>query len=101
MEDNFSFFASLYQIDQNPEVGMWLLYITIFLLSALVYKLGFAKKLPILKSIVIYFFLGLGCSLLTILAVSLPVVEGLMVAALVLIVYKVRLYQSKKEGSSA
>ncbi|MBM7659515.1 type IV secretory pathway TrbL component [Bacillus mesophilus] len=101
MENTFSFFAALYQIDQNPEIGMWLLYITIFLLSALVYKLGFAKKLPLLKTIVIYFFLGLGCSFLTILAVALPVVEGLMVASLVLIIYKIRLNQSKKEGSSA
>ncbi|WP_418909839.1 YlaH-like family protein [Bacillus pinisoli] len=96
-----SYFAELFRVDQNPELGMRLLYISILLLSILVYKLGFAKKLPLLKSVVIYIFLAIGCSILTLLALRLPVVEGLVVASLVLIIYKVRLYQSKKEGSNA
>jgi hypothetical protein len=100
VSERLSFFAALYKIDENPETGMWLLYFTIFLLSILVYKLGFAKKLPLLKSAVIYFFLGLGCTVLTFLGVFLPVGEGLIVASLVLIIYKVRLYQSKREEGS-
>jgi hypothetical protein len=100
VSERLSLFPALFRVDQNPEIGMWLLYITIFLLSVLVYKLGFAKKLPILKSIVIYFFLALGCTLLTFLGIFLPVAEGLMVASLVLIIYKIRLYQSKKENAN-
>ncbi|MBO1510570.1 YlaH-like family protein [Metabacillus sp. BG109] len=76
---------------------MWMLYITILLLSILVFKLGFAKKLPILKSAVIYLFLALGCTVLTFLGIFLPVAEGLVVASLILIIYKIRLYQSKKQ----
>ncbi|WP_078547380.1 YlaH-like family protein [Litchfieldia alkalitelluris] len=93
-----SFFPSLYRVEENPTAGMWALYLTIFALSILVYKLGFAQKLPILKSVLIYLFLGVGCTILTFLGIFLPVTEGLVVAALILIIYKIRLYQSKKQN---
>ncbi|TYR80327.1 hypothetical protein FZC66_12230 [Priestia megaterium] len=100
VQEHLSFFAALFRVDQNPEVGMWLLYLTILALSIIVYKLGFAKKLPLLKSIIIYTFLAFGCTILTFLGIFLPVAEGLVVAALVLIIYKIRLHQSKKEKST-
>jgi len=95
--ERLSFFASLYKVDAQPELGMWLLYATVLVLSVIVYRLGFAKKLPLLKNIVIYALLALGCTILTFFAVFLPVAEGLVIAALVLIIYKVRLHQSKKQ----
>ncbi|PLR84065.1 hypothetical protein CVD25_12905 [Bacillus canaveralius] len=94
-----SFFAALYKVGENPEVGMWMLYITIIALAIIVYKLGFAKKLPLTKSIVIYIFLVLGCTILTFLGVFLPVAEGLVVAAIILIIYKIRLHQQKKQDA--
>ncbi|MDA7026322.1 YlaH-like family protein [Bacillus sp. CLL-7-23] len=97
VSEQLSFFAALYQVDQNPEAGMWQLYVTIFILSAIVYKLGFAKRLPLLKNVIIYFFLALGCTLLTFFGVFLPVGEGLVVAILILAIYKIRLWRSKKE----
>lgn len=100
VKEHLSFFAALYKVGDNPDVGMWLLYVTIFVLSVVVYKLGFARKLPILKSAIIYTFLALGCTILTFLGIFLPVAEGLVVAALVLIIYKVRLYQSKKQEAN-
>ncbi|CAM3405224.1 YlaH-like family protein [Cytobacillus oceanisediminis] len=101
VSQRLSFFAALFKVDQNPTTGMWLLYITIVLLSILVFKLGFAKKLPIAKSVVIYTFLILGCTMLTFLGVFLPVAEGLVVAALILIIYKIRLHQEKKQHANA
>lgn len=101
VKEHLSFFAALYKVGDNPEAGMWLLYLTILALSVLVYKLGFAKKLPILKSVVIYTFLALGCTILTFLGIFLPVAEGLVVAALVLIIYKIRLHQSKKQEANS
>ncbi|KAB2335271.1 YlaH-like family protein [Bacillus mesophilum] len=101
VEERLSFFAALFKVHENPDLGMWLLYITIVLLSILVFKLGFAKKLPLGKSVVIYLFLILGCTLLTFLGVFLPVAEGLVVAALILIIYKIRLHQEKKQQASA
>jgi hypothetical protein len=99
VQEHLSFFAALYQLDKNPEVGTPLLYLTIVGLSILVYKLGFAKKLPMGKSIVVYLFLILGCTVLTFLGVFLPITEGLLVAALILIIYKIRLYNQKKQDA--
>jgi hypothetical protein len=45
--------------------------------------------------------LALGCTILTFFAVFLPIAEGLVVAAIILIIYKVRLHQSKKQEASA
>ena len=76
-------------------------FILVFLLSAFVYKLGFAKKLSIGQNIVIYAFLLIGCLILTFLALFLPIIEGLIVAALILIVYKLRLWREKREEAKA
>ncbi|CAM3756460.1 YlaH-like family protein [Mesobacillus thioparans] len=96
VSQRLSFFAALFRVDENPTVGMWMLYLTIAALSILVYKLGFAQKLPVLKSVIIYAFLLLGSTVLTFLAIFLPIAEGLVVAALILIIYKLRLRQHKK-----
>lgn len=90
-----SFFAKLYNVDVNPEVGMWLLYGTIIIFSIIVYNLGFARKLSLLKNVVIYTVLILGCTVLTFFAVFLPVGEGLVVAIIILSIYKLRLRQVK------
>jgi hypothetical protein len=94
--ERLSFFAALYKVSEQPKVGMWLLYLTIVALSIVVYQLGFARQLPLGKSIVIYLFLILGCTIMTFFGIFLPVAEGLLVAALILIIYKIRLRQSKK-----
>lgn len=100
MLERISFFAKLYNVDVNPEVGMWLLYGTMIILSALVYNLGFARKLSLLKNVVIYVVLAIGCTVLTFFGVLLPVGEGLVVAALVLGIYRLRLRQVKKQRVS-
>jgi hypothetical protein len=91
----------LYETLPNFTVAGYALYLVIFLLSAVVYKLGFAKKLKMAQSIIIYIFLLLGCIMLTFLAFFLPVVEGLIIAALILILYKIRLFNEKKRSASA
>ncbi|MBM4764370.1 YlaH-like family protein [Bacillus sp. B15-48] len=101
ISQRLTFFAALYKVHENPDLGMWMLYLTIFLLSVLVYKLGFSQKLPLFKSILIYLFLGLGCTILTFLGIFLPIAEGLVVAALILIIYKIRLHLHKKQEMDA
>jgi YlaH-like protein len=96
-EDSSSM-ALLLGIENEPVRAFLLLYLIITLLSIIVFKLGFAKKLPPLKSVLIYLFLIIGCMPLAFFGIGLPVAEGLIVAALILIIYKVRLYQSKKEN---
>ncbi|MBT2665949.1 YlaH-like family protein [Bacillus sp. ISL-4] len=97
IQERLSFFAALYRVDENPEAGMWYLYLTIFGLCILVYQLGFAKKLPLLKNVVIYAVMALGCTLLSFFAVFLPMGEALVIASLVLGIYRFRLHNSRKE----
>jgi hypothetical protein len=97
IQERLSFFAALYRVDENPEAGMWYLYLTVFGLCILVYQLGFAKKLPLLKNVVIYVVMALGCTLLSFFAVFLPMGEALVIASLVLGIYRIRLHNSRKE----
>ncbi|WP_374963622.1 YlaH-like family protein [Lysinibacillus sp. RS5] len=91
----------LYENLPSYEMAGYALFALVFLLSALVYKLGFAKKLKLSQNIVIYIFLFLGCIMLTFFALYLPMVEGLIVAALILIVYKTRMWREKREEQQA
>lgn len=84
--------------NENPSLSMKILYILIVILSITVYKLGFARKLTLLKSAITYILLMLGCSLLTLLATLIPIVEALLAATFVLGIYKIRLHQSKKDN---
>ena len=76
-----------------------ILYVTIVVLSFIVYKLGFARKLPPLKALVIYMFLMVGDIILTFLAYQQPIVGVLIIATIVLCIYKIRLMQTKKKDN--
>ena len=92
----------IYETVPTYETAGIVVLILIFILSAIVYKLGFAKNdLSIIKNIIIYFLLFLGCIILTFLALFLPMVEGLIVAAVILILYKIRLWREKREENRA
>ena len=80
------------------DVAGFVLLLVIYALSAIVFKLGFAKALPLWQNMVIYMMLFLGCIMLTFFAFFLPIVEGLLVAALILIVYKSRMWREKREN---
>ena len=91
----------IYENMPSYEVAGYVVFILVFILSAIVFKLGFARELPLLKNIIIYTFLFLGCIMLTFFAFFLPMIEGLMVAALILIVYKSRMWREKREEKNA
>lgn len=87
----------LYENLPSYEIAGYATFVLVFLMSAIVYKLGFAKKLSFGRNIIIYTFLFIGCMVLTFLALFLPMIEGLIVAALILIIYKSRLWREKRE----
>lgn len=91
----------LYQNLPSFEMAGYALFAAIFLLSALVYKLGFARKLSFGKNAAITLFLAAGGLGLTFLAFFLPVVEGLLIAALILVLYKIRLWREKRENAAS
>ncbi len=87
----------IYENMPSYESAGYVVFILVFILSAIVFKLGFARELPLLKNIIIYTFLLIGCIMLTFFALFLPMVEGLIVAALILIVYKSRRWREERE----
>lgn len=93
--ERMSLIPKLLQVDKNPELGMWLLLIVIFILSAIVYNLGFARKIKLWQNVVIYIMLFIGCLILTFLAVFLPVAESLIIAAIILGLYRFRLHRER------
>ncbi|WP_376776819.1 MULTISPECIES: YlaH-like family protein [Sporosarcina] len=90
----------VYELAPNFDVAGYILLALIFIMSAIVYKLGFAKKISFWQNAVIYTFLFIGCLVLTFLAFFLPIVEGLIVAAAILIIYRVRRMNEYKKDSA-
>ncbi|MGP4068250.1 YlaH-like family protein [Halobacillus sp. B29] len=93
-------------MNDESEVGMLfrsflLLYLTTVILAIITFKLGFARKLPLMKTVVVYAVLIIGTFLLTlILGLNLPLPESLMVAAVIMGVYRLRLHRERKEKQS-
>ncbi|QDP40048.1 YlaH-like family protein [Radiobacillus deserti] len=84
----------------NLTLGFFYLYLTITILAIITYKLGFARKLPLLKSIVVYIFLLIGAIVITILGLKLPMAESLFIIAIVLAIYRYRLHRTRQARAS-
>lgn len=97
--DRLTFFGRLYNLETNPEAGMWYLFITIYILSIIVYNFGFARKVKLWQNVIIYIAMFIGCLVLTFFGAFLPVAESMIVAAIVLGLYRLRLHQERKAGN--
>jgi len=61
------------------------------------YKLGFARKLPVLKSIIVYVMLIVGMFVITIFSMlGLPITESFIIISIVLAIYRLRLHFERK-----
>ncbi|RPF56132.1 YlaH-like family protein [Aquisalibacillus elongatus] len=77
--------------------SFWLLFLSIVVFAIITYKLGFAKSLPLLKSLVVYLLLILGCFILIPFAYfGLPIIEVLIVTSIVLAIYRYRLHKERQ-----
>lgn len=75
----------------------WYFFIIIFILSVIAYKLGFARELPLLKSVFVYFLLFIGTFITTLFAVlKLPIIESLVIICIILGIYRFRLHLERK-----
>lgn len=77
------------------------LYVSYYVLNLLFgiisYKLGFARELPLLKSIIVYIMLIIGMYVITIFNMfGLPITESLIIISLVLAIYRFRLYRERQ-----
>ncbi|WP_091270182.1 YlaH-like family protein [Alteribacillus persepolensis] len=96
-KEQLSFTAGLLNVHEYPVAGFWLLYAAVVVMSIIVFNLGFARKLPLLKNVIVYAALFIGALPLTIFAIGMAVVESLVAAAIVLGIYRLRLRNHKKE----
>lgn len=97
--ERLSFFGRLYNMDTNPDVGIWYLIITLFVLMIIVYHLGFARKLKVWQHAVIYIVTFIGTLFLSFLGVFYPVGESLIIAAIILGIYRFRLHSERESGA--
>lgn len=111
METNFSLIHNW--IVSNYEAGnggiytflfqhiFWVFYFLNLLFGITAYKLGFAKELPLLKSIFVYIMLALGTFIIAIFSIArLPMTETLIIISLVLGIYRFRLYKDRQSSNS-
>lgn len=79
-----------------------ILYVLNLILLIIAYKLGFARELPLLKSIFVYILLAVGTVIVALFAgiAKLPTVESLVIVNLVLGIYRLRLHGERKAKST-
>lgn len=74
----------------DPPLAFLLLYVVIVVFMAAAYKLGFARKLPLLKQALVYLVLVLGCFILTFMAYEIPIADIVVITVAVLAVVRYR-----------
>lgn len=83
---------------EGTHYKFWAFYIVNTILGIISYKLGFARELPLLKSMLVYIFLLIGIFVVTIFSImGMPISEALFIVALVLVIYRFRLHRERKQ----
>lgn len=107
METNFSLIHNWIVSNYEADAGslydflfhhiFWTFYFLNVVFGVTAYKLGFAKELPLLKSIIVYILLALGMFVITIFSIArLPMTETLIIISIVLGIYRYRLHKDRQ-----
>lgn len=83
----------------NLVLGFFLFYLTIAILLAISYKLGFARKLPLLKSLMVYIILFIGAFIIAFMGMGMPMAESLLIIVAILAMYRFRLHKERKRNA--
>lgn len=95
MDNNVSLIFA-YILKHYPDHLFWIFYVLNLIFASIAYKLGFARQLPLLKSILVYFLLALGTFILAVFSIlKLPITESLIIISFVLGIYRYRLHQER------
>lgn len=91
-----------YLVDNYYDHVFAIFYFLNLFLIIIAYKLGFARKIPLLKSIIVYILLALGTVIVALFSSigELPTVESLIVIVLVLGIYRLRLHFERKKNKT-
>lgn len=74
----------------------WVFYGLNLVFSIIAYNLGFARKLPLLKTIFVYILLFIGTFITALFSVlRMPITESLIIISLVLGIYRLRLHRER------
>ncbi|MDT8859173.1 YlaH-like family protein [Alkalihalobacillus sp. MEB130] len=87
---------------ENPWFG-FLSYLVVVALTIVVFNLGFARELPILKKAVVYILLVIGSFVMWFLefAFGAPIIAVLIISGVILGMYRFRLHKHRKEKDQA
>lgn len=102
MTGSFSFVLDFVVANFGIDNVFLVMYLINLVLSAIAYELGFAKKLPLLKSVFVYLMLAAGTYITTIFSIMLmPMTESLFIVIVILAIYRMRLYMQRKEKNAS
>ncbi|WP_163970786.1 YlaH-like family protein [Oceanobacillus halotolerans] len=72
-------------------------YILNIIFGIIAFKLGFARKLPIAKTVIVYILLAIGMYIITIFSIfKMPMTESLIIISVIMGIYRLRLHQQRK-----
>lgn len=75
----------------------WGLYLLILVLTAVVYQTTFARALPLVKNIIVYIVLALGCGLFFLFQImGFPIIPALLITVVLIVLTKLRLSLSDR-----
>ena len=101
MTGSFSLILDYVVENFGTENVFWIMYGINVVLSAVAYKLGFARKLSIGKSALVYFLLVIGTYITTVFSIMmLPMTESLIIIVIVLAIYRSRMYLQRKQDNA-
>jgi hypothetical protein len=102
MGSNFSLFYDFIVENYGTENTFNIFYVLNLIFGVIAYKLGFARKLSLLKNIVVYILLAIGMFIITLFSSigGYPITESLIVISAVLGIYRYRLHKERKEGAN-
>jgi hypothetical protein len=98
MDTNFNIIFDFLLDNFGTSINLfWVFYVLNFIFGVIAYKLGFAKKLPLIKSVIIYILFAIGVFIITIFSIlQLPITESLIIISVVLAIYRFRLHNQRK-----
>ncbi|ARK31152.1 YlaH-like family protein [Halalkalibacter krulwichiae] len=87
---------------ENPWYGFYS-FLAVVVLTIIVFNLGFARELPILKKVIVYIMLFIGSFVMWFLefAFGAPIIAVLIISGIILGLYRFRLHRHRKENDQA
>ena len=102
MTGSFSYVLDFILANYGVDNIFWIMYVINLVLSAIAYKLGFARKLPLGKNIFVYVMLIIGNYITTIFSImKMPMTESIILIVIVLAIYRSRLHFQRKAKNAS